>query len=245
MGFIDFDEMECDLKKTASMKLAEQQEAEEEPLEAEEIVVLRQKSASMQRSSTNVLDQQKSMERQNGKQKVTYCSVCREQSTLYFVVMFFFILTDLYCRIYPILIIPAYSKKYFEDDDTLRTLCIALSIVGVGLLVAAYELIAYRMILLEGYNEWSTVFKQLYFASFTISFFLLSTMGLAYLEKNVNFERLMKYEYRGRMLIGLLFVLTVLCHQLLTLDYVDWHFVGTTWAYFVVLLCSVAAHFYL
>ncbi len=181
---------------------------------------------------------------------VTYCEVCLSQSTLYFLMMYFFILTDLYCRIYPMLVIGAYTKKQTTDDEEQQRLLLGVVGAGVVALVFAYECIAYKMILLKDYDEWGTVFKQLYFATFTISFFLLSTMGLAYLEKSVNFDRLMQYEYRGRMVIGLLFVMTVIVHQAVylgpTVDrYDEWDFLGTHCAYFVVLLCSVAAHFYL
>ena len=103
-----------------------------------------------------------------------------------------------------------------------------------------------RTILREEYNRWTTVFKQLYFATFTISFFALSAIGLAYLEKSVNPEQLLTLEYRGRMLIGLLLVLTVLAHQFIDITperYDEWEFTHTTWGYFVVLAFSIAAHF--
>merc|ERR1719334_1301324 len=136
--------------------------------------------------------------------------------------MWFFILTDLYCRIYPMLVIAAYTKQELGSKPLLLPSVMA----GVFLLVFTYEFIAYRFILHEGYNVW-IVIKQLYFATFTISFFLLSALGLAYLEKNVHFKKLMEFEFRWRMAIGLMFVMTVLVHQTVFVGiehHDEWHF---------------------
>merc|ERR1719419_499820 len=53
------------------------------------------------------------------------------ESTFYFLIIYFFILTDMYCRIFPMLVLAAYTKKEEYDSWT-------LSVVFLGVLLLIF-----------------------------------------------------------------------------------------------------------
>jgi len=163
-----------------------------------------------------------------------------------YLMFYVFTMTDLYCRIYPMLLVGAYTKKRTQDEDNADTAStVYLAWFGVLAITLTFEGISYKNILNETYNSWRTVIKYLYFATFTITFFLLSTMGLAYLEKNVDFVKLMKWEFTGRMVLGLFFVLIITVHQTITLEYDEWIFGPTLYGYYMMSILCIASSFYI
>ena len=80
------------------------------------------------------------------RRRLTYCQLCREKETKWLWILYFFILTDLYCRIYPMLVIIAYTKRSLGDD--METWQLSLVSAGVLGLVFAYEGIAYKYVVI-------------------------------------------------------------------------------------------------
>ena len=67
---------------------------------------------------------------------------------MYFLIMYFFILTDLYCRIYPMVIVGAWTKKVIAEDDLDKQPMLTLVTCGVFIVVFAYEGFAVRALCL-------------------------------------------------------------------------------------------------
>merc|ERR1712228_549065 len=174
------------------------------------------------------------------------CCGCAPLKFAHYLIFYLFTITDMYCRIYPILLVTAYSHKRAEGAEKTEGAdysAVWLAWFSVLIIVLTFEAILYKNILMPGYNSWKTVFKQLYFATFTITFFLLSTMGLAYLERNVDFAKLLKWEFTGRMIIGFCFVVIITVHQNAVMEYDEWLFKPTLYGYYFMLIICTASGF--
>eukprot|EP01084_Bolivina_argentea_P156775 273213_1 len=225
VGFLDMDKV----KKAAPHKVKKEAQLQEKP--------------HLQLQINPILRHSQLIQNKEKDYRVagTYCcsnkclnDVVGPKSMHYFV-FYVFTITELYCRIYPMLVVEAYILK----TSTMTNVYLVGLIVIMTIL--SFETIAYKKILYKEYASWKTVFKQLYFATFTISFFLLSTMGLAYLERNVDFVKLMNYEFTGRHIIGFLLVAFVNMHQAINIDFDEWIFAPTLYVYYTLLLICVAA----
>merc|ERR1712176_798984 len=110
------------------------------------------------------MEQMKHEREQNNQQQSGFCA-CTPLKFAHYLIFYVFTITDMYCRIYPMLLVAAYSYKRAgvlrdaEDgnlgNDSWSVVLAWFSVTGI---VWTYEAILYKNILTPGYNEWTTVF---------------------------------------------------------------------------------------
>ena len=128
------------------------------------------------------------------------------QDNVFYFGIYVFVMTDFYCRIFPLLAFTVLLHKLEEG------FFVYLLINFAGLIIALFELLVYYMMLKKKAKTFKTAIKYFWTGTFTVSYYLLSTMHLTYLPSNVRFVRMYR-AHLVRMVIQLFVMLIAIAIQ--------------------------------
>ncbi|ETO35992.1 hypothetical protein RFI_01074, partial [Reticulomyxa filosa] len=155
--------------------------------------------------------------------------VHRRYGLIFGLIMYIFIISDLYIRVTPFLIIillyPKWSLVVF------LTLAVLLSVI---------ELVMLRFVMLKAtvVHKWKEALRYFSIGIISGSYYLLCCIGLKWLPQNVNFRTGFAIEHNTRMFIAI--IMTAITVYLQSYD-TGWTFAQTTALIFFMLVVNFVA----
>ena len=127
------------------------------------------------------------------------------QDNIFYFGIYVFVMTDFYCRIFPLLAYTVLLHKYFKTLTKFPLLNVFVGAFPAAVIISLFELLVYYLMLKRKAKTFRNAIKYFWTGTFTISYYLLSTMHLTYLPSNVRFVRMYR-AHLVRMVIQILFM---------------------------------------
>ena len=122
------------------------------------------------------------------------------KDNVFYFAMYVFVMTDFYCRTFPLLAYTVLLHKYLSSLTNFDLLNVFIGVAPAAFIILTFELLMYYMMLKKKDKTFKGALKYFWTGTFTISYYLLSTMHLTYLPSNVRFVRMYRAHF-FRMLL--------------------------------------------
>ena len=139
------------------------------------------------------------------------------KDNIFYFAMYLFVVGDFYCRIFPCLAYVVLLRTYLKTLTSSLIFNVFSGTAPMALVIALYELFAYYAMLKGKDQKMRIAIKYFWTGTFTISYYLLSTMHLTYIPCNVDFVKLYRAHWI-RMFIQLLIMFIAIGIQYILFD---------------------------